>query len=29
MIKTEQLTKIFTTEDVETLALSKVDLQVY
>jgi len=28
MIKTEQLTKIFTTEDVETLALSKVDLHV-
>jgi len=28
MIKTEQLTKVFTTEDVETSALSKVDLHV-
>jgi putative ABC transport system ATP-binding protein len=28
MIKTEKLTKVFTTEDVETLALSKVDIHV-
>jgi putative ABC transport system ATP-binding protein len=28
MIKTEQLTKIFITEDVETSALSKVDIHV-
>jgi len=28
MIKTEQLTKVFTTEDVETLALSDVDIHV-
>jgi len=28
MIKTEKLTKVFTTEDVETLALSKVDVHV-
>lgn len=28
MIKTEQLTKVFTTEDVETSALNKVDLHV-
>jgi len=28
MIKTEQLTKVFTTEDVETSALSKVNLHV-
>ena len=28
MIKTEQLTKVFTTEEVETSALSKVDLNV-
>ena len=28
MIKTEKLTKVFTTEDVETLALSDVDIHV-
>ena len=28
MIKTEKLTKVFSTEDVETLALSKVDVHV-
>lgn len=28
MIKTEKLSKVFTTEDVETLALSKVDVHV-
>ena len=28
MIKTEKLTKVFTTEDVETLALSNVDVHV-
>ncbi len=28
MIKTEKLTKVFTTEDVETLALSDVDVHV-
>ncbi|MCD4725386.1 MAG: ABC transporter ATP-binding protein [Bacteroidales bacterium] len=28
MVKTENLTKVFTTEDVETLALSKVDVHV-
>ena len=28
MIKTEKLTKVFSTEDVETLALSKVDIHV-
>lgn len=28
MIKTEKLTKVFSTEDIETLALSKVDVHV-
>ena len=28
MIKTEKLSKVFTTEDVETLALDKVDVHV-
>ena len=28
MIKTEKLTKVFTTEDVETLALSNVDVRI-
>ena len=28
MIKTEKLTKVFTTEEVETLALNDVDVHV-